>query len=427
MSSDRDVPSFLDPSIIRGLTQARFSRRAALKGAGVLSASAFLAACGVGAKTSTTTTSAHVNWVWDKATKAGTLDFANWPLYIDTGTDAAGKTTYPSLDAFTQATGIKVNYSEPIQDDASFFAKIAPVLQQNQSVGYDIMVITNGIQMTDLQLKHWLVELDHTKMPNFFKNAAPRLLTRSFDVGNKFTMPWQSGFTGIGYNPKLTGRDITSFRDLFDPVFKGKVGMFAGNQDTGNLALVGLGINPDKSTPADWQKAADLLKQQRDAGIVRKYYDQSYIKALASGDTWLTMAWSGDIFQANLSAGNQDLKFVVPIEGGLIWTDNMCIPVGAAHPVDAITYMDWVYQPEQAATLAEYIDYITPVPGAKDIIAAQAAAAPDKDVKAALLGTADSPLVFPSALDLSKVSYYRDLSPAEATQWNTVFNSVIIT
>src|SRR6266571_7293331 len=122
MSSDPDVPNYLDPSFIRGLTHARFSRRAALKGAGVLSASAFLAACGVGAKTSTTTTSAHVNWVWDKATKAGTLDFANWPLYIDTGTDAAGKTTYPSLDDFTKQTGIKVNYSEPIQDDASFFA-----------------------------------------------------------------------------------------------------------------------------------------------------------------------------------------------------------------------------------------------------------------------------------------------------------------
>jgi spermidine/putrescine transport system substrate-binding protein len=427
MSNEKDIPSYTDPSFLRGLTQARFSRRTALKGAGMLSFAGFLAACGIGSSTTTSNTSAHVNWVWDKATKAGTLDFANWPLYIDTGTDATGKTTYPSLDEFTKATGIKVNYSEPIQDDASWFAKIAPQLQQGQSIGYDIMVVTNGIQMTDLQLKHWLVELDHSKMPNFFKNAAPRLLSRSFDPGNKFTMPWQSGFTGIGYNPKLTGRDITSFEDLFDPAFKGKVGMFAGNQDTGNLALVGIGIAPDKSTPTDWQKAADKLKQQRDAGIVRKYYDQSYIHALANGDTWLSMAWSGDIFQANLSAGNEDLKFVIPIEGGLIWTDNMCIPVGAAHPLDAITYMDWVYQPEQAATLAEYIDYITPVPGAKDVILQQAASEPDKDTKQSLLDTANSPLVFPPADELAKTSYYRDLTAAEANQWNSIFNAVIIT
>ena len=424
--TDRDRPSYLDPSFLRGLTQARFSRRTALKGAGMLSAAGFLAACGIGGKTSAPT-SAHVNWVWDKATKAGTLDFANWPLYIDTGTDAAGNTTYPSLEQFTKDTGIKVNYSEPIQDDASFFAKIAPTLQQGASTGYDIIVITNGIQMSNLQLKHWLVELDPSKMPNFFKNAAPRLLTRSFDVGNKFTMPWQSGFTGIGYNPSRTGRDITSFQDLFDPAFKGKVGMFAGNQDTGNLALVGIGVKPEKSTPADWQRAADKLKQQRDGGIVRKYYDQSYIKALAAGDTWISMAWSGDIFQANLSAGNNDLKFVIPVEGGLNWTDNLCIPVGAAHPVDAITYMDYVYQPEVAATLAEYIDYITPVPGAKAIIEQQAATEPDKDTKAALLGTSESPLVFPPAGELAQTSYYRDLTTSEATQWNAIFNSVIIT
>src|SRR5438093_4133762 len=256
--------------------------------------------------------------------------------------------------------------------------------------------------------KNWFTELDPSKLPNFTQYAAPRVQARAFDPGNKFTIPWQSGFTGIGYNPKLTGREITSFNDLFDPKFKGKVGMFSENQDTGTLALLGLGIQPEKSTPADWQKAADKLKEQKASGVIRKYYDQSYIDALAKGDTWISMAWSGDIFQANLSAGNNDLKFVIPVEGGLIWTDNMCIPVGAAHPVDAITYMDYVYQPEAAATLAEYIDYITPVPGSKATIEQQAATEPDKDTKAALLGTSESPLVFPPAGELAQTSYYRD-------------------
>jgi spermidine/putrescine transport system substrate-binding protein len=426
MSDDNKTPDYLDPSFIRGLTQARLSRRGALKGAGALSLAGFLAACGIGGKTSAPT-AAHANWVWDKATKAGTLDFANWPLYIDTAQDAAGNTTYPSLLQFTKDTGIKVNYSEPIQDDASFFAKIAPTLLQGQAIGYDIIVITNGIQMTNLQLKHWLTELDPTKMPNFFKNAAPRLLSRSFDVGNKFTMPWQSGLTGIAYNPNRTGRDITSWQDLFDPKFKGKVGMFSANEDTGNLALLGLGIKPDKSTPKDWQKAADRLKQQRDSGIVRKYYDQSYIKALSAGDTWISMAWSGDVYQANLSASNQDLKFVVPIEGGLIWTDNMCIPLNAAHPVDAITYMDYVYQPQIAAMLAESIDYITPVPAAKQVVQQQAAQATDASAKQLLQQTADSPLVFPPTSVFDQSYYYRVLNPSEALQWNDIFNAVIIT
>ena len=420
MSTDKELPFYMDPSFLRGLTQARISRRTALQGAGAASLAAALAACGIGSQPSK---AAHTNWVWDKATKAGVLDFANWPLYIDV-VETKGKPTYPTLDQFKAETGIKVNYSEPIQDNDSFFAKVAPQLQQGTPIGFDIIVVTNGIFLTHYMEKNWFTELDPSKLPNFTQYAAPRVQARAFDPGNKFTIPWQSGFTGIGYNPKLTGREITSFNDLFDPKFKGKVGMFSENQDTGTLALLGLGIQPEKSTPADWQKAADKLKEQKASGVIRKYYDQSYIDALAKGDTWISMAWSGDIFQANLSAGNEDLKFVIPKEGGVIWTDNMAIPLNAAHPVDAITYMNWVYQPKIAATIAEYIEYITPVPGAKQFIEQDAAAAKGDD-KILLNEVANSPNVFPSADLLAKTSYYRVLTPSETTQWNDIFNAVI--
>jgi spermidine/putrescine transport system substrate-binding protein len=422
MSTEKEVPYYMDPSFLRGLTQSRITRRSALQGAGAVSLAAFLAACGIGSKP---TVAAHTNWVWDKATKAGVLDFANWPLYIDV-VEAKGKTTYPTLEQFTKETGIKVNYSEPIQDNNSFFAKEAPILQQGQSIGYDIIVVTNGIFLTDYLAKGWLTELDPTKLPNFTQYAAPRVQARDFDPGNKFTIPWQSGFTGIGYNPALTKREITSFNDLFDPAFKGKVGMFSENQDTGNMALLGIGVKPEKSTPADWQKAADKLKTQRDQGIVRKYYDQSYIDALSKGETAISMAWSGDIFQANLSAGNNNLKFVIPNEGGVIWTDNMCIPLGASHPVDAITYMNWVYQPRIAATMAEYIEYITPVPSAQDFIKQDAAAAKAAADKASLLELSTDPAIFPTQDLLAKTSYYRVLNAAETTQWNDIFNAVII-
>jgi spermidine/putrescine transport system substrate-binding protein len=423
MSTDKD-PFYMDPSFLRGLTQKRITRRGALQGAGALSFAAFLAACGIGSKPSV---AAHQNWVWDTATKANVLDFANWPLYMDVGQDVKGKETHPSLLQFTKETGIKVNYSEPILDNNTFFAKAAPQLLLGKTLGYDIIVVTNGIYLTNYQEQHWLTELDLSKLPNFTKYAAPRLQARGFDPGNKFTIPWQSGFTGIGYNPKLTGRDITSYADLFDPKFAGKVGMFSETQDLGNLAMVGLGIKPETSTPNDWKKAAAKLKSQRDAGIVRKYYDQSYIDALNKGDTWLSMAWSGDIFQSNLSAGKEILKFVVPSEGGVIWTDNMCIPVGASHPVDAITYMDWVYVPENAATLAEYIEYVTPVPAAQQVIQQQAAAATNADDKAALLQAANSPNVFPSAEVLGKMAYYRVLADRnEINQWLDIFTAVII-
>jgi spermidine/putrescine transport system substrate-binding protein len=189
---------------------------------------------------------------------------------------------------------------------------------------------------------------------------------------------------------------------------------------------LGIGVNPENSKPADWQKAADKLKQQRDQGIVRKYYDQSYIDALSKGETAISMAWSGDIFQANLSAGNNNLKFVIPNEGGVIWTDNMCIPLGAAHPLDAITYMNWVYQPRIAATMAEYIEYITPVPSAQQFMEQDAAAATNADDKAFFLEMSKDPAIFPSQDVLGKTSYYRVLTADETTQWNDIFNAVII-
>jgi len=226
MSTEKE-PFYMDPSFLRGLTQKRITRRSAMQGVGFVSLGAFLAACGIGSKPPV---ASHANWVWDKATKAGVLDFANWPLYIDTA-EANGKTTYPTLDQFFKETGIKVTYSEPILDNNSFFAKVAPQLAQGQAIGHDIIVVTNGIYLTDYMLKSWFTELDPTKLPNFTQFASPRVQARAFDPGNKFTIPWQSGFTGIGYNPRLTGREITSFNDLFDPKFKGKVGMFSESQD----------------------------------------------------------------------------------------------------------------------------------------------------------------------------------------------------
>jgi spermidine/putrescine transport system substrate-binding protein len=422
MTTEKDVPFYMDPSFLRGLTQKRITRRSALQGAGAASLAAFLAACGIGSKPATV---AHTNWVWDKATKAGVLDFASWALYMDT-LEVNGKTTYPTLEQFFKETGIKVTYSEPILDNNSYFAKVAPLLAQGKSIGHDIIVVTNGIYLTYYMLKNWLTELDPTKLPNFAQYASPRVQARAFDTGNKFTIPWQSGFTGIGYNPKLTGREITSFNDLFDPKFKGKVGMFSESQDLGNLTLLGMGIKPENSTPGDWQKAADKLKQQRDSGIVRKFYDQTYITALKTGETALSMAWSGDIFQANLSAGNKDLKFVIPQEGGVIWTDNMCIPVGAEHPLDAITYMNWVYQPRIAATLAESIEYITPVPSAQTFIAQDAAAATNAKDKAALLELSQDPAIFPPQNVLANTAYYRVLDPIETTVWLDIFNAVIL-
>src|SRR5439155_17941159 len=156
---------------------------------------------------------------------SGTLNFANWPYYIDSANHS-----HPSLVQFTQQTGIQVNYKPVIQGNDTFFATIEPALQAGQDTGWDLMVITNGIYLTKLMDLNGLTPLDHSKTPNFTQYASPSVKNPSYDPGNKYTMAWQSGFTGIGYNPKLTGREITSLHDFEDAAFKGKIGMFADNQ-----------------------------------------------------------------------------------------------------------------------------------------------------------------------------------------------------
>jgi spermidine/putrescine transport system substrate-binding protein len=414
-------PERLPIDYLRGLAGPRISRRRALHLGGLSAVAVTLAACGVkGAKKGSPSTSADaVKSFWAAQKQTGRLNFANWPLYLDASDK--NKNDHPSLDLFTKQTGIKVTYNEVIQENASFFGKIQPQLAAGQGIGYDIIVITNGTYLDKLMQLGYLTALDQSKMTNFYANASSLVKSPSYDHGNVYTMAWQSGITGIGYDAKRVGKKITSWVDLQDAALKGKVGMFGDNQDLPNSALLAVGVNPETSKEADWHTAADWLKKQRDAGLVRKYYEQDYITPLSKGDIWASMAWSGDVFQANASGATLD--FVVPSEGAVIWTDNMCMPKHAAHPLDAMTYMDFVYDPKIAAMLAEYINYITPVPGAQGVIEQDAAAATG-DNKTYDEGLAKSPLIFPSQSDFARLRRYRVLTPAEEKTWNSIFEPI---
>jgi spermidine/putrescine transport system substrate-binding protein len=415
--SDQARP--LDPALLRGLTQQRLSRRAALAGAGLAGASALLAACGVSGTNETQSTQAP--GFWTGKSQAGVLNFANWPLYIDVE-KVGGKTVHPSLEAFTKETGIKVVYKEVIQDNDSFLGKINPSLKAGQDTGWDLMVITNGGSIEKLIRQKFLVELDHSKLPNFDQNAGADFKNPSFDPGNKYTVAWQAGLTGLAYNPKLTKRPITKFEDLFDPAFKGKITMFGDNVDFPNFVMIGIGIDPEKSTQDDWKRAAAKMKELKPQ--LRSFVDNAgEAEGLSSGNVWISMAYSGDIYQLN-NSGSPDIKFVVPKEGAVLWQDNMCIPKGAKHPVDAITYMNYVYKPDVAATLAENIDYITPVPAAKQVLQTKAASESGKD-KTALEDLIKSPLVFPNDAYIAKTKRYRVLTPDEEKVWDRTFNPII--
>ena len=424
MTDRKPVPN-IDPALLRGLTQRRLTRRDLFKtagvGAGALSLASILAACSSGGGNSAGSASASAAGIDWNAAPNKKVNFANWPLYIDRKKDPnTGEIVNPSLQQFTKDTGIAVNYREVIQGNESFFGKIQPSLAAGEYTGWDIIVITNGPTLNKLFQLNYLVPLPTDKRPNFDKNAGDSIKDPAYDPGNKYTMAWQSGLTGIGWDPvqvkalRPDNPTITSLNDLFDPAFKGKVGMFGDTSDLPNLSMLALGIIPEDSTPDDWQKTADKLTQQRDDGIVRQYYEQNYIQALGNGDVALSMAWSGDIFQTNITGDPNGLQFAVPTEGAIIWTDNMCIPVGVENPVDAIMMMDYVYKPEIQAIIEDYNNYICPVPASQAIIKNQLK---DPDV-------ANSPLVFPTPDMISKLHSYRVLTEDEQLQWNGIFQPI---
>ncbi|MEU6484188.1 spermidine/putrescine ABC transporter substrate-binding protein [Streptomyces sp. NPDC046887] len=403
---------------------ARYSRRTLLRSALGAAALAPLAACSVpGARKDVPTgpaeIAAAVRDFWSGKRRTGRLDFANYTQYIDA--DPADQSRHPTLEEFTRRTGVKVTYQELIDDSASWFGKTQPLFASGEGIGHDLMVVGSDSYLTKYIELGYLAPLDHSRLPNFARHGGAAYKNSSFDPGNVYTVPWQSGMTGIGYDPAKVGRKITSWQDLRDPALRGKVGMWNDAVQMGNVALLAIGRDPETSTPEDWRRAADWLRGQRDAGMVRAYSTATYQSALQRGDLWASLVYSGDVYQANRSGSR--LEFVIPEEGGLLWTDNLCLPVTAAGAVDALTYMDYAYRPEVAARITETVQFICPVPAARDVIVREAAAATGER-RAALEALSTSPLVFPSESDQSRLRRMRVLERAEEKQWNALFEPI---
>ncbi|MCY9787577.1 spermidine/putrescine ABC transporter substrate-binding protein [Nocardiopsis sp. EMB25] len=410
-----------DPSLLRGLTRRRqrgslavpgISRRSTLQAGGVAAAALALSACGVGGQQRD---AEPVEDYWGDKERTGSLRFANWPLYMDS--------ERTQLQQFTEATGIEVDYKEDVQEAAPFFGQIQPKLANGDDTGYDLIVLPNGFELAKLIELGYLAQLDHTRLNNYADYAGEIYKNTAYDPGNKYTVPYTSGITGIAYNPEYVDREITSIADLWDPAFEGKVGMMADAQEIANFGLLKNGVNPADSTREDWEAAAEALREQRDAGIVRAYYGQDFIQPLTNGDLWMTMAWSGDIYQQNAEEGT-NLKFVVPDEGATIWTDCMMIPYTSQAPVDAIELMNFLYEPEIAAGLTEYIAYITPVPYVQEVMGEWADAEGDSERGQALREMAESSLVFPTEAEYQRLHNYVNLAAEDQEGFASLFHAI---
>ncbi|MDX2919132.1 MULTISPECIES: spermidine/putrescine ABC transporter substrate-binding protein [Streptomyces] len=383
------------------------SRRSLLRALGAGAAGASLAGCGVPAAfVEPGERAGH-----DSSATDHTLHFANWPLYIDT--DDEDESKRPTLDAFSRRTGISVTYTEEINDNDEFFGKISPALMNRQQTGRDLIVISDWMAARFVRLG-WVQEMDRAKQPNVARYLDPQLRTPAFDEGRRHSVPWQSGITGIAYNRKKLGREIRSTGDLWADDLRGRVTLLSGLDESFALLMQGNGVDITRWTADDFHEICEQTERRVRSKHIRRFTGNDYIKDLATGDVLACQAYSGDVIQ--LQADNPGIEFVVPEEGAELWAESLMIPNLARHKRNAERLVDHYYEPEVAAELAAWVNYVCPVPAARDVLASS------KDEERAAL--AEDPLVFPDDAMRERLAIARDITSGErmdfAKKWNGI-------
>jgi spermidine/putrescine transport system substrate-binding protein len=385
------------------VSSAALNRRSFLRalgvGGAVLAAGPLLAACG----TEGTDATASGGGGGD----AKTVNWSNWPLYLDASDDNPDE--HPTLTAFEKKSGLKVNYTEDINDNDEFFGKIAPQLKAGQSTGRDVIVLTDWMAGRMIRLGY-VQELDKSNIPNA-KNLKATYEDVPFDEGRKFSLPWQSGMTGIGYSPDALGREISKVDDLFKPDLMGRITMLTEMRDTMGLMLLSMDIDPVDHTLDDYKAAIDKLQKVVDQGYVRQFTGNEYAADLAAGNIGAAFAWSGDVVQ--LQADDPTMQLLLPEDGAMLWSDNLMIPIKAGNKAGAEKLIDYYYDPAVAAEVEADVNYVCPVEGAD-----KAAADIDPDL-------ASNQLIFPGPETLAKLHAFKDLDEEEEKTYQDLFQKVI--
>ncbi len=340
----------------------------------------------------------------DKSEDEKELFFSNWPAYIDKD----GK-SFPTLEFFEKQTGVDVTYDTDVNDNNEFFAKVQNQLGACESIGRDIIVLTDWMaaRMVDLG---WLQKLNHDNIPHVDNNLVANLKSPDWDPNRDYSVPWQSGFTGIAYNKKAIDSPVGSFSELLTRSdLKGKVSLLKEMRDTMGFMLKVSGADPTDFDNTEWEQAIEELEASVQNGQVRRFTGNDYLEDLANGDLVACEAWSGDI----MALENPDIEWVVPEEGLSLWSDNMLVPNKAEHKTHAEALMNFYYRPDMAAQLAAWVWYVCPVEGAQKAM---------EKIDPSLV---DQPLIFPTEDFLANTFSFMSLDEETARQYDTDFSQAI--
>lgn len=388
-----------DPQIaqlVRMISRRRVLQVGALAGVG-----AAVAACGGGiGGGSASNTAAAVQDLSD------TEKFFNWSTWIDyIDVDDAGNR--PTLDRFKSETGITVNYTEDYNDNNEFYAKVRAQLEAGQPIGRDLITPTDWMSAIWID-KGYAAKLNKDNIPNIV-NIGKAWQGVGADPEHTYTVPWQSGYGGIGWNKRalkqLTGKsEIKSLDDLWDPRLKGRVTILSELRETMGIMLQALGKDASNFTDADFSAAVAAYQKQIDSGQIRGVMGNDYKTAMASGEVIAGVAWSGDMLNDPDTYG-----FAVPEAGGTMFTDMLLVPVQASHQKNAERWINFYYEPEVAATVAAYVNYITPVAGAQEAM---------QKIDPSLV---DNPAIFPDDAARARAKVFMTLDDTQRAKYESEF------
>ncbi|MGW8984462.1 ABC transporter substrate-binding protein [Streptomyces parvus] len=389
----------------RGALTRRSLLRASGMGALALGGMATLGACGIPpAKRADAGTASD-----DHSAKEKEVAFSNWTEYMDVSEDEKSR---PTLQAFTERTGIRVKYTEDINDNVEFFGKIKPQLAAGQNTGRDLICVTDWLAARIIRLG-WAQKLDPSNLPHAFANVSAQFRTPDWDPGRAYSYPWTGIPTVIAYNVKATGgRKVDSVTQLLDdPKLKGRVSFLSEMRDSIGMTLLDQGKDPGKFTDADFDGAIGRLQKAVDKKQIRRFTGNDYTADLSKGDIAACVGWAGDIIQ--LQADNPDIKFAIPAAGYITSSDNLLVPAQARHKTNAEKLIDYYYEPPVAAQLAAYINYVCPVDGVREELAKI-----DESM-------ASNTLILPDKEMAAKSRSFRSLSTEEETAYEEKFAKLI--
>jgi spermidine/putrescine transport system substrate-binding protein len=406
----------------RTLPSGDINRRRFLQGSALAGTAAFLASCGTppagsavasssAAASQTPGGSASASAAATPAT-SGTLRFANWIGYIDESDDGA---SYPTIEKFQTESGITVEYANgAVDDNETFFTSdLQAPLDAGLPTEWDIVVVTDWM-VARLARLGWLETIDTSLTPNFVANLAENYKARSFDPDTNLAAPWQSGMTGLGFDKNKTG-DLDSLEVFFTDEFKGKLTYLSEMRDTIGLSAIRLGSKPEELTQEQFDAALTEVDKAITSGIVRQVTGNSYVEDMQGGSVILSMAWSGDVLSLLVpdQKPDQDFQWALPKEGGMLWTDNMVIPKGSPNKAQAERWIDFYYEPTNAATIEAWVNYVCPVAGAKEVMVEL-----DAEI-------ANNPLIFPPDDWVARLHQFRATTAEEETAWAEAFSKAM--